>query len=183
MLFRSCTRRFSAIKTLPLKYQGVTIVFCGSYNKFGPHTSVTERVPFTTIISNCIDKIGRQINSVSRAFSAFSARLFKPKSRITLCRGDLATASLYSKEFLYLRRLFRRNHSYKTKIKIAVDYIRTVASRSHTVGLDILGLALLENGSAEGFDYHVDEDTLVNTMPHFVSADGLRVTNFKVEPV
>lgn len=177
-----CTNRFKAITTLPIRYKGITIVFCGRYNKFGPHVSLTEQVPFLTIISNCVDKIGRQINSVSNDFAAFSSRLLKPKSHITLCRGDLSSASRYPKEFMQVRRLFRRDLSHKTKIRIAIDYIRTVASRSHTVGLDVLGLALLKNGNAEGFDYHVDENNIVRTMPHFVSADGTILTNFKVTP-
>jgi len=179
-----CTNRFQAITTLQRQHKGLTVIFCGSYNKFGSNRSVTENIPFTTIISNCVDRNFKQINSVSSDFTGRSHRLFKPEARYTTCRGDLQSATPYLKEFKRMSRLFRKQKqlSHQTRIKIAADYIRAVASHSDTVGMDILGLAILKDGNSEGFDYHVDESNLVQTMPHCVSAGGQILTNFKVTP-
>lgn len=177
-----CTTVFAKLSGIPSQYRGLTLVLCGWYNEYGA-LPYFKRVPFLAIVSNCIDEGGRQTNNVSLEFKAFSTRLLKPKSRITVCRGNLRAASRYKGHFRQLVRYLRRNISHQAKVRLAAEYIRLVANPSGTIGPDILGLALLNNGMAEGFDYHIDKNDLVKTMPHFVSATGATATNFMGAPI
>lgn len=176
-----CTEYFNNIRGINTKQKALTIVLCGSYTRLDKKLLQLIETPFTTVISNHVDKTGRQINKVLNHFSAYSARLFKPDANITLCRGDLETADRhYSKEFRSVCRLLRKNISYRAKIQILTEYVRTVASQSKTVGKDVLGIALPRGENiVVGFDFHEDNKNLTYTMPHFVSADGSKMVNFK----
>lgn len=179
---RACTVRYSKIGQIPFKWRGTTFIFCGWYYGQLENKSINAKIPFVSITSNAIDKIGRQINSVSREFSSFSTRLFKNKSGIRLCRGDLISAGRHTSELRNLFRILRRDVSHKAKVQFATQYIRQVSLSSKSVGSDILGVAFTESG-CECFDYHIDDNNCYVTMPHFVSADGARMTNFRGGPV
>ncbi len=178
----ACTERFRKIRKIPTRFRGATFVFCGAYYGQVGNKGINSNVPFVSITSNSVDKTGRQVNSVSNEFRSFSARLLKEKSNISLCRGDLVNAGRHNTELRALFRILRKKVSHKAKLELVTQYIRKVSKTSGSVGKDILGIAFTETGW-EGFDYHIDEDKLHVTMPHYISADGSRMTNFKAGPV
>ena len=178
-----CEKELAHIRTLPPKNKGLTIVLCGRYNRYGPDMRTPEYIPFVAVISNCIDQFGRQTSQVSHKLRAHSARLVRPKAHITLCRGDLVSASKHTREFSQACRLIRRPVSYKAKVLIAADYIRRVADTSKTVGKNLLGAALLEPWHSEAFDFPENTAVVTKTMPHLIFANGTQFTDFKVEPI
>ena len=178
----ACTERFSKLRKIPEKFRGTTFLFCGTYYGQIENKPINSIIPFVSITSNSVDNIGRQINSVSKEFRSFSARLFKKKSSIRLCRGDLITAGRHTPELRGLFRILRKQVTHKAKVQAATQYIRKVSQASTSVGGDILGIAFTSSGW-EGFDYHIDDKRHHVTMPHYVSADGSRMTNFKAGPI
>lgn len=178
----ACTERFSKLRKIPEKFRGTTFLFCGTYHGQVESKPINADIPFVSITSNSVDKIGRQIDTVSNEFHSFSARLFREKSSIRLCRGDLVNAGRHTAELRGLFRILRKKVTHKAKVQAATQYIRKVSQTSSCVGGDILGIAF-RLSRWEGFDYHADDERHHVTMPHYVSADGSRMTNFKAGPI
>lgn len=171
------------IQSIPRRYRGITIVLCGRYNRFGAIGGRREYVPFVAVISNCADRAGRQVDEVSDEFSAYSARLLRPSSSMSLCRGDLRAATRFLTELRDTFRYLRRDIPHAAKAKIAADFIRRVAQESNWTGESILGLALTDPGMAEGFDFSAQTGNVTKTLPHLLTDGGSRLIDFRVSPL
>lgn len=179
----TCTKELiPRMQSIPRRYRGITIVLCGRYNRFGAVGGQRQYIPFVAVISNCADKAGRQVDEVSDEFAAYSTRLLRRSSSISLCRGDLRAAARFVPELRYTFRYLRRDIPHTAKAKIATDFIRRVAQESNWTGGSILGLALTDPGIAEGFDFSVQTGSVAKTLPHLITDGGSRLTDFRVSP-
>jgi len=179
-----CARELACITSLSLSEKALTILLCGRYNRFGPDLRNPDYIPFAAVISNCTDERGRQTSHVTPAVRAYSKRLLRPKQPpITLRYGDMRAALPHADDFKQAYRLMRKQLSHKAKVDIAVRHIRRVAESTNTVGKNVLGAALLEPGTSEGFDFPEDTDVATKTMPDVICADGTQFTDFKVIPI
>lgn len=183
-LTRACNNEFTpGAQSIPRRLRGLTIVLCGRYNRFGAVGGHRQYVPFVAVISNCADRAGRQTGEASDEFSAYSARLIRRSSKISLCRGDLRAATRFLTELRDTFRYLRRDIPHAAKAKIAADFIRRVAQESNWTGETILGLALTDPGMAEGFDFSAETGRATKALPPLLTDRGGRLTDFCVSPL
>lgn len=179
-----CTNQFKQMHSLALQHKALTLILCGRYNLYGSHPTARKHIPFLCMISNCMERDGRQSNVVSPEFTILENHIRQPSDYMIVCRGDLASASRHSKTFILTRRIMRWTKvSIQFKVRLAMRYIRKVASNSITVGEDVLAIAYPKKGFAEGFEFPKNEKKATRTMPHMVSSGGAVLTNFLVGPV
>ena len=168
----------------------MTFIFCGWQNVVYKRSGIEKKIPFTCIVSNCIDDCGNQTNQISNKFRVWIATVTKPKEYIFLCRGDLRAFSDYYHEFIETSRYVRKPIPLETKVKIVRDFIKSVAditetaTKEKTIGKNILGGALLptDNDRNEMFDFPEDPSVEFRTSPDVVWANGNSITGFLFTP-
>lgn len=176
-----CTQKFQSIRRVPLHRKATIFSFCGKFNLYGSDRAHIKYIPFLAIVSNCIGDKGEQISEVAPAFRTFSARLLKRSSHLTICRGDLPTASRKPKERVELYRLLRRHIPHSSKVWAAANFIKLLSKDSNKIGESVLGLAVLNSGlRAAGYDFSTPTNSLMKTIPHMVTADGNKMTNITI---
>lgn len=177
-----CSTKFSAIQGIAPYLKATTFVFCGRFNVFSPENE--PPCPFVAIVSNCVDKHGRQVAAVASDFKIlkWARPHFDPTKRptTTLCRGDLVSASVYGATFKKVKKQMHAHISPESKVRLAVQYIKLVAESSNTVGPDVLSLCLYANGESSGGECPKWKHQTTRTMPHLVMASGASATNFQV---